>query len=83
MPAGVYEVHITGSNLNEAELDCVADGGDTAFELLGLRVTESMATYQIVLDSEVDALETRIHNRSSETVVLTSLTISSVLVEAD
>lgn len=79
--AGTYEVRITGNNLDMAEYDCVADGGDTVFKLLDLRVTGTTVTYRVELDEAVQGLEIRIHNRSDETVSMTSLTLDSVFVD--
>ena len=83
MPAGLYKVRITGTNLDLADFDVVIDSGNTALELMDLQMTATEVTYRVDVAEEVQGLETRVFNRSEETVTLTSLKIAAELDEVE
>lgn len=77
LPAGAYDIVVTGTGLDGASADCAANHGQTSLPLLNYLVTPEQITYRIVVEAPVSGLETRIFNHSEDTISIESITISS------
>lgn len=78
---GAYMVTITGANLQAADFDCTDNFGSTPFVLLDVGISPSQITYKVILSEPATSLETRVFNRSSETMTIESLIMRSIPME--
>lgn len=71
--AGDYVVTYKGSNLENAEVDCVS--GENALEIKNVRKENKIITYELSLKNTVTGVETRIFNKGMDDLQLNSISI--------
>lgn len=75
---GVYEIRITGENLDLAEIVCAIDGADTHIDTYDFRAAADEVSFKIQLFDAVEDLEVLVSPTGAETISFDALTASYV-----
>ena len=70
---GKYTVTILGDNLDNGTFDIYSGKSNKILKLENLKVTPTKVTYDVKLDKNVNDIEFRCHNNSSDAIVIKSL----------
>lgn len=73
---GIYDVAITGSNLESALLNFTKQYGAESYTLYNLQTSDTLIRYRVQVDEPIQEVEITVYNPGSEQIVIEAITVA-------